>query len=104
MHERGLLPRIVIYDNLSAEPTMPYYEIFWNFEDENGNVAHIAEHDLTPDDVNAVLMNPEETRVSRSSGRPIAFGYTPDGRYICVVYEEIDEFTLYPVGAFEVGD
>lgn len=83
---------------------MPYYEIFWNFEDEDGNVAHIAEHDLTPDDVNGVLMNSEETRISRSSGRPIAFGYTPDGRYICVVYEEIDEFTLYPVTAFEVED
>ena len=42
---------------------------------------------LTPEDVNAVLMDPDETGVSRSSGRPIAFGYTPDGRYICVVYE-----------------
>jgi uncharacterized DUF497 family protein len=83
---------------------MPYFEIFWNFEDDDGNVAHIAQHGLTPDDVNAVLMNPDETRVSRSSGRPIAFGYTPDGRYICVVYEEVDAFTLYPVTAFEVED
>ncbi len=83
---------------------MPYYDVFWNFEDEDGNVAHIAEHDLIPDDVNAVLMDPEETGVSRSSGRPIAFGYTLDGRYICVVYEEVDEFTLYPVSAFEVED
>ena len=83
---------------------MPYFEIFWNFEDEDGNVAHIGEHRLTPSDVNAVLMNPEETRRSRSSGRPIAFGYTPDGRYICVVYEEIDAITLYPVTAFEVED
>ena len=36
---------------------------------------------------------PDETGVSRSSGRPIAFGYTPDGRYICVVYEEIVPYT-----------
>jgi len=83
---------------------MPYHEIPWNFEDEDGNVAHIAEHDLTPDDCNAVLVDPEETGVSRSSGRPIAFGYTPDGRYVCVVYEEVDEFTLYPVTAFIVED
>jgi hypothetical protein len=41
---------------------------------------------------------------SRTSGRPIAFGYTSDGRYICVVYEEVDEHTLYPVTAFEVED
>ncbi len=83
---------------------MPWYDIFWNYEDEDGNVAHIAENDLTPEDVNAVLMDPVETGKSRSSKRPIAFGYTPDGRYICVVYEEIDEYTLYPVTAFEVED
>ncbi len=59
---------------------------------------------LTPEDVNAVLMDPDETGVSRSSGRPIAFGYTPDGRYICVVYEAIDPSTLYPVTAFVIED
>jgi uncharacterized DUF497 family protein len=75
-------------------PYVPYVDIFWNYEDEDGNVAHIAEHDLTPEDVNAVLMDPDETGISRSSGRPIAFGYTLDGRYICVVYEEIDDHTL----------
>jgi hypothetical protein len=83
---------------------MPWYDIFWNYEDEDGNVAHIAENDLTPEDVNAMLMEPVETGTSRSSNRPIAFGYALDGRYICVVYEEIDEYTLYPVTAFEVED
>lgn len=83
---------------------MPSYDILWNYEDEDGNVSHIAEHDLTPADVNAVLMDPIETGVSRSSGRPIAFGYTPDGRYICVVYEEIAPRALYPVTAFEIKD
>jgi uncharacterized DUF497 family protein len=83
---------------------MPYYTIFWNYEDIDGNVTHIAEHGLTPEDVNAVLMAPDETGISRSSGRPIAFGYIPDGRYICVVYEEIDPYTLYPVTAFVIED
>jgi hypothetical protein len=49
-------------------------------------------------------MAPNETAVSRSSGRPIALGYTPDERYICVVYEEIAPYTLYPVTAFEIKD
>jgi len=83
---------------------MPYYDVFWNFEDEDGNAAHVAENDLTTEDVDDVLRNPEETDVSRSSGRPIAFGYATDGRYICVVYEQIDEHTLYPVTAFEIED
>jgi hypothetical protein len=83
---------------------MPWYDIFWNHEDADGNVAHIAANGLTPEDVDAVLMNPDETGISRSSGRPIAFGFVPDGRYICVVYEVVDEFTLYPVTAFEIGE
>lgn len=83
---------------------MPYYDIFWNFDDPDGNVEHVAEHGLTPEDVNFVLMNPDEIGVSESSGRPIAFGYTGDGRYICVVYEEVDAMTLYPVTAFEIED
>jgi uncharacterized DUF497 family protein len=84
------------------EPDMPYYDVLWNYEDADGNVAHISEHGLTPEDVNTVLMAPDETGVSRSSGRPIAFGYTPDGRYIYVVYEEIAPYTLYPITAFEI--
>jgi hypothetical protein len=34
------------------EPVMPYYDVLWNYEDEDGNVAHIAEHGLTPEDIN----------------------------------------------------
>lgn len=40
--------------------------------------------------------------VSRCSGEPAVFGLTPDGRYIIVVSAEIDEFSAYPVTAFEV--
>jgi len=29
-------------------------------------------------------------------------GYTTDGRLILVVYEEIDDVTVYPVTAYEV--
>src|SRR5207247_485686 len=45
---------------LERETAMAFYDIFWNDEDEDGNVAHIAEHGLTPEDVNAVLIAPEE--------------------------------------------
>lgn len=80
---------------------MPWYEVIWNYE-PGGNVEHIAEHGLTPEDVEAVIFNPLETTTSRSSGRPVATGYTPDGRLIFVVFEEIDEITIYPVTAYEV--
>ena len=79
----------------------PYYDIIWNPE-PGGNVEHIAEHDLTPDDVEAVLLHPVAEDVSRSSCQPMVYGFTPDGRYIVVVYEEIDDHTLYPVTAYIV--
>lgn len=82
---------------------MPWFDIIWNYE-AGGNVEHVAEHGLTPADVEAVICNPVETTTSHSSGRPVATGYTPDGRLIIVVYEEIDEVSVYPVTAYEVGD
>lgn len=82
---------------------MPFYDIIWNRE-AGGNVEHIADHGLSMQDVEAVLFNPVASDTSRSSGRPIALGFTPDGRYILVVYEQIDEITLYPVTALEVGE
>jgi hypothetical protein len=82
---------------------MPWYDIIWNNEPD-GNLDHIVEHGLTPEDVEAVICNPLEKTTSRSSGRPIVTRYTPDGRLIFVVYEEIDDVTVYPVTAYEVEE
>jgi uncharacterized DUF497 family protein len=80
---------------------MPWYDIIWNYE-PGGNVEHIAEHGLTTADVEAVICDPLEKTSSRSSGRPVVTGYTPEGRLIFVVYEEIHEITVYPVTAYDV--
>ena len=82
---------------------MPYCEIIWD-EGPGGNVEHIAEHDLTPTDVEEVIFNPLDRDVSRSSGLPILFGFTPDGRYILVVYEKISDVMVYPVTAYDVEE
>ena len=82
---------------------MPHFDFIWELT-EDGNVAHIAEHGLTPDDVEPIVLNPDRVAVSHSSGRPIAFGETPDGRYVAIVYEQIDECTVYPITAFELED
>ena len=68
------------------------------------NVEHVEEHDLTTDGVDHVLENPSATGTSRSSGRPCVFGHVPDGRYIVVVYEEVDNDTVIPVTAYEVPE
>lgn len=82
---------------------MRWYEIVWNYE-PGGNVEHLAEHGLSPEEVEAVICNPLETTISRSSGRPAATGYTPDGRLIFVIYEELGDDTVYPVTAYEVEE
>ena len=82
---------------------MPYYEVIWN-EEPDGNVKHIAENGLTPEDIEEVLFSRVDRDVSRSSGLPIVFGFARDGRYILVVYEQIDEITIYPVTAYDVEE
>jgi len=82
---------------------MPWYDIVWNYE-PGGNVEHIAEHGITTEEVEAVICHPLEKTTSRSSGRPVVTGYTEDGRHILVVYEEIDEVTVYPVTAYAMED
>lgn len=82
---------------------MPYFDIIWN-EEPGGNIEHLAQHGLTPEDVEGVLLDPVGRDVSRSSGLPIVYGFTPDGRYVLVVFEQIDETTLYPVTAYEVEE
>lgn len=82
---------------------MPWTDVIW-IDEPGGNVEHIAENGITTDEVEDVLTSPDETDVSDSSGRPIAFGYTRNGRYIAVVYEEVDDITVYPITAFEVDE
>lgn len=75
--------------------------IIWD-SDPDGNSDHIADHGLSEEEVDHVLFNAATEDVSRSSGLPCVFGYTHTGRYIIVIYEEIDEDTVMPVTAFEL--
>jgi len=84
---------------------MPVIDIIWDLPDEpDGNVQHIAQHGLVPSDVEHVLNHPKRRAKSRSSGRPIVFGWTPVGENIAVIYEEIDESTVYPITAYPVEE
>src|SRR5712692_5024898 len=82
--------------------------IIWDDEDDpDGNYWHICVegHGLTRDEVEEVLRDREsEIEVSKSSGRPTAFGWTSSGERIAVVFEEMSEDPriVYPVTAFRV--
>ena len=82
---------------------MPHSSIIWDMDDDpDGNVQHCAAHGVAKAEVEEVLQNPTDDDISRSSGRPVAFGDTSTGRHLMVVYEEIDRHTVYPVTAYEV--
>lgn len=80
--------------------------IVWDLEDDrDGNVQHLRDHDVTIEEAEEVLLNPQSSRVSsRSSGRPTAFGWTSTDRHLAVVYEVVDDnpLMLRPVTAYDV--
>ncbi len=79
---------------------MDIFRILWDEPDDpDGNVQHIAEHGLTIDDVEEVLSNSTSEGTSASTRGPCVWGYTLEGVYIIVVYEEIDQDTIRVVTA-----
>lgn len=84
---------------------MPYLEFIWDLPDDpDGNVQHIAEHDVEMEEVEQILTNPSGYDVSHSSGRPLAFGRTSTGRLLYVIYDEVDDGVVYPITAYEIEE
>ena len=56
--------------------------IIWDVaEDPDGNVQHMAEHGITAEEVEEVLLDRDsEDTISRSSGRPITAYDAPERR------------------------
>lgn len=79
---------------------MAHFNFIWT----DDIVVHIAEHGITPDDFERVVLHPVSKGLSRSTGLPVTWGHTEDGRYIMVVYERIDSMTVLPVTAYEVPE
>ncbi len=73
-------------------------EFFWT----DRNIAHIAEHGLTPRDIEHAYATASEFTKSRSSGRPAFYGMDEDFQTIFVVYRELDTNTWYVVTAYPI--
>ena len=81
----------------------------WDEQDDiGGNAAHVAEHGLTPQEIESALLDDRTTfDVSHSSGLPIAFGFTDSGRFIAVVFDVLnpsDPLIIRPITAYEVPE
>ena len=80
---------------------MPYYHFFWIAENEQ----HLDEHGVSRDEFEEVVSDPDSVEGSRSSDRLVARGMTSTGRYLCCVYELLDDgITVFPVTAYDLGD
>ena len=79
---------------------MPYYFFIWTPE----IVAHLAEHDVTPDEFEHVVSNPDFEDYSRSSGNPVTIGSTSEGRCLCCVFKRLDQDTIEPITAYDIGE
>ena len=55
------------------------------FEWDEWNIDHIAQHDVEPDEVEEVFVHFHIIRKTRQ-GRKIAYGQTLDGRHLFVVF------------------
>jgi hypothetical protein len=79
---------------------MPHFFFIWSQE----AVDHLAEHDVSTEEFEEVVSNPECEDISRSTGNPIAFGATSEGRYLCCVFRRLDDDTIEPVMAYDVEE
>jgi hypothetical protein len=83
-----------------------FVQVVWD-DEPGGNIEHVAEHGLTPDEVDEVLLDDSiPTAHSASSGLPCKFGHTSSGKFIIVIWEEVndDPRVIYPVTAYEVPE
>ncbi len=84
---------------------MDFLRIFWDDPDDpDGNIQHIAEHGLDIEDVEEVLAAPTSEGRSTFSGLPAVWGYTLEGIYIIVVFQQVDEDMIRVVTAYPVPE
>ena len=79
------------------EVQVPYYFFVWDDENE----AHLDEHGVSIEEFAEVVCNPDRVEASRTSGQPVAFGYTSTGKYLACVFELLDDDTVYAITADE---
>jgi uncharacterized DUF497 family protein len=73
-----------------------------DLEWDDENIEHIAEHNVTPEEVEDVCYSIHLVEKS-TGGRYILSGQTTSGRYLNVVVEEIGKGLFKPITAFEMS-
>jgi hypothetical protein len=77
---------------------MPFYFFQWTPQIEE----HLAQHGVTPEEFEEVVMNPARKGFSDSSGDQAVMGDTNSGRRLFCAYRMIDDVTVEPVTAYDI--
>ncbi len=74
-------------------------------DDPDGNVQHLAEHGVDQAEAEYVILRGVRA-TSRRSGHVVSFAHTPEGRYLAVVWERVDDDPLIvrPITAYDVPE
>jgi hypothetical protein len=87
---------------------MSALHVVWDLQnDPGGNLQHIAEHGVLPEEVEEVLHGwLSNTTASKSSIHRVTFGFTDAGRYLAVVWEHVsdDPLMIYPITAYDAPE
>ena len=78
--------------------------IYWSDDPDENVLEHIAEHGVTVQEAEAVLMTcfGQREPSAAETGRWVVQGYTPAGRYLMVVFDYDPELELViPITAYE---
>jgi uncharacterized DUF497 family protein len=67
-------------------------------------VEHIAQHDVEPDEVWEVCLDPLHLAHKESRQRYRLYGQTADGRYLFVVLEHIESTVYKPITARDMTE
>jgi hypothetical protein len=74
---------------------VPWFDFFWYEE----NLQHIAEHRVTSEEFEEVVMSVPEFE-SSNTGADMARGYTSAGRFLVCIFTQIDAMTILPHTAY----
>jgi hypothetical protein len=95
-----LRPEVNAWSSVSAAGG--YVKLRYYIDPESGQ-PHIYRHDVSEEEVEAVLARPLEDRVGNESSR-VALGQTRGGRYLRVVYvPDPEPEAVFVITAYDLG-
>lgn len=83
-------------NQLGEDKTVAWFD-FFSYDE---NLQHLAEHGVTPEEFEEVVLSAREFELS-TTGADMARGETSAGRFLVCIFCLIDDVTILPLTAYE---